>query len=275
MAEVTRPHTGRITPMRDSQTGDVYDFGKYGLLRALAGNGLRLGVVWYLNVDSEPPNADGGQVDSVSDGSIDDRACDPELFEGLRAILRDQDRRVGAIRERGILPAGTIFYEAPLAFSDLPGSPVVNDQREQRRRSWCLDALDTVSEADLVFLDPDDGLTRLDDQACGRHGPAYAADWEPFAYLSRGQSLIIHHRFQNSTASVGKEVQGWLNWLRNEETGIEPWAFLYHRQHVQVYFVVPTLAHRATVLERSGAFTNTQWFKRHFSSYWLPRVVKW
>ena len=38
--------------MRDRYVGDIGDFAKYGLLRAV-GNGRRLGIAWYLCVDSE------------------------------------------------------------------------------------------------------------------------------------------------------------------------------------------------------------------------------
>ena len=37
--------------MQDRYVGDIGDFGKYGLLRALCGRDLYLGVVWYLIPD--------------------------------------------------------------------------------------------------------------------------------------------------------------------------------------------------------------------------------
>ena len=42
--------------MRHEYVGDIGDFGKYALLKALAGNDLTLGVVWYLNVAHESNN---------------------------------------------------------------------------------------------------------------------------------------------------------------------------------------------------------------------------
>ena len=48
--------------MQNRYTGDVGDFGKYGLLRALTQPEMqeetKLGVVWYLNPD-EAGNQDG------------------------------------------------------------------------------------------------------------------------------------------------------------------------------------------------------------------------
>ena len=47
--------------MQDRYVGDVGDFGKYGLLRALCGGDLTLGVVWYLYPDEEANN-DGDDI---------------------------------------------------------------------------------------------------------------------------------------------------------------------------------------------------------------------
>src|SRR5215510_14269661 len=48
--------------MRDSYVADVGDFGKYALLNALAGNDLRLGVLWCCN--SEPDATRDGRFTS-------------------------------------------------------------------------------------------------------------------------------------------------------------------------------------------------------------------
>jgi hypothetical protein len=58
----------------------VGDFGKYGLLRALVGMDLRLGVVWYLN-PAEEANADGGRVTYLhsDEAGAPYRACDEDL----------------------------------------------------------------------------------------------------------------------------------------------------------------------------------------------------
>jgi len=47
--------------VQDRYAGDVGDFGKYGLLRALCKDDLSLGVVWYL-VPDEEGTGDGGHV---------------------------------------------------------------------------------------------------------------------------------------------------------------------------------------------------------------------
>ena len=72
--------------MQDRFVGDIGDFGKYGLLRALTGiypeakPSLSLGVVWYLNV-KEPDSRGDGQRLRYLDNPDHFRDCDPELFD--------------------------------------------------------------------------------------------------------------------------------------------------------------------------------------------------
>ena len=89
--------------------GDVGDFGKYGLLRALCAEeltigsrtyDLSLGVVWYLVPDEGNPG-DGGHVGWMRQEPRY-MPCDPELFHILLRMIRDGDRSVRAVRERGV-----------------------------------------------------------------------------------------------------------------------------------------------------------------------------
>ena len=50
--------------MQDRYVGDIGDFAKYGLLRAIR-NGRRLGVAWYLHPD-QGPEGDGGHIQYLS-----------------------------------------------------------------------------------------------------------------------------------------------------------------------------------------------------------------
>ena len=77
--------------MQNRYVGDVGDFGKYGLLRALCrpsgaeNRPLRLGVVWYLTTD-ETHNNDGrhiGYLEPTPKNLRDFRACDPDLYDTL------------------------------------------------------------------------------------------------------------------------------------------------------------------------------------------------
>jgi hypothetical protein len=112
--------------MQDRYTGDVGDFGKYGLLRALCGMrqspSLRLGVVWYL-VPNETHNDDGKHTQYLRESKPALRDCDLALYDSLRKLLVDRSgkvvqerRRTAIIEGSDVLPMGTIFYSQRLAY---------------------------------------------------------------------------------------------------------------------------------------------------------------
>ena len=92
--------------MEDRYVGDVGDFGKYGLLKALclpskvSGDyNLSLGVVWYLVPDE---SKDGKLTSYLKDSSKNlgfYRSCDPGLYDSLRDIVCGRPRCVSAIRK--------------------------------------------------------------------------------------------------------------------------------------------------------------------------------
>jgi hypothetical protein len=90
--------------MRDSYVADVGDFGKYALLKALAGSDLRLGVVWCRNTVQ----------DASQDGRFTEypqlRLCDPVLHDKLLQILKGNQRTLVKIEKSRVLPSKTLFY---------------------------------------------------------------------------------------------------------------------------------------------------------------------
>lgn len=74
--------------MQNRYTGDIGDFAKYGLLRALS-RGRQLGVAWYLYPD-EAHTADGKHIQYL-DNPGKWRTLDPVLFDGLDMITTGYD----------------------------------------------------------------------------------------------------------------------------------------------------------------------------------------
>lgn len=84
--------------------------------------------------------------------------CDPELYYALLRMLRD-DRSVKVVRERGVLPEGTVFYERLLSFAGTPGiGRAATERRLERRRAWARDALESTRGRDVILAVPDNGL---------------------------------------------------------------------------------------------------------------------
>ena len=251
--------------MKDRYTGDLGDFGKYGLLKALCGDSqvgpsLSLGVVWYLTPDEEG-SGDGGHV--PSDKNRDRlRPCDPPLFDSLHDIIERGPREVASIRRRGLLPAGTVYFEAALSFDGLQGSEQgAREVRLVHRERWFKGALDATEGCKVVFLDPDKGLEIA---STGRHekdSPQYVYFDELERFRTRGQSVVIYqhiHRKRGETAQI--QIDQRFAKIREHIGSEDAFALLYHRGTARAFFVVPADTEtRQLLLERSQSFVEGLW----------------
>jgi hypothetical protein len=62
-------------------------------------------------------------------------------------------RSIKEIENGLILPKETIFYSKPL-----PHSSVNPSEREEERKNWFKESLSQLKSADIIFLDPDNGI---------------------------------------------------------------------------------------------------------------------
>lgn len=239
--------------MRDRYVGDIGDFGKYGLLRALCEDDLSLGVVWYL-VPDEGGDGNGGHVaylDPTPTNVHRFGRCNPPLYDALGEIVRDGTRNVRSIRERAILPPGTVFYEEPLFFDGMPGiGPRAIRARLKHRCRWVQGALEATERCDVVFADSDNSL----ESGTPRHhrrGPKFAYYDELAPYLDRGQSLVVYHHLHRSYPA-SEQVRERLDQIR-ERLG-ENFALLYKRGTLRAFIVVPPEVLRGVLSERARRF---------------------
>ncbi len=185
--------------MQDRYAGDVGDYVKLALLRALA-PGFNLGVAWYIYPD-EDHNADGRHV-SYLDRPDEWRHLDPELFDLLAATVR-QRRSVSALEASGALPSAR-FASKPIRTGELPPA-----RRSEAREGWFTDTLDFMAGCDLVFADPDNGLIdddphRRRDRKFGKQMPL--AEAKAFAH---GRQAVIYHHNTRFRGGHDLEVQWW------------------------------------------------------------------
>jgi hypothetical protein len=78
--------------MRDQYTGDLGDFGKYGLLNWICkDSNLELGINWYLTDDD---NTSHGEYIEYLCEHKNYKNCDAELYEKLQTILLPGSERI-------------------------------------------------------------------------------------------------------------------------------------------------------------------------------------
>ena len=162
--------------MQDSYVGDIGDFGKYLLLRLMEYNRLRLAVNWYYVIpDAKPTQNDGKFIQYLLQGDKY-RKHDNDLFDALhKIVIEDRDRRISRIEKSSILNAS--FFTDPVC---------------QDRTKWHEKALLATKNADLVFLDPDNGLETEKMSLKSIPSEKHVRRNELKDYYDRGQSVILY-----------------------------------------------------------------------------------
>lgn len=166
--------------MKHQYVGDINDYRKYALLRALAQNGAnRIGVCWMLTPDDSGNDGNGRRYLSQPERF---RHFDPELFDVLRVSASEPDtRRLDAIEESGVLPSASYFNE------------VLPDTLSERH-SYMVRCLQSFRKAHLVFFDPDNGL-----EVGVREGRKNSSKFlyldEVAEFNGAGKSLLIYQHF--------------------------------------------------------------------------------
>ena len=199
--------------MKDQYFGDVNDFRKYGLLRALAvSEGLRLGVCWMLTEGDN--RADGNLLGYLSKPK-EFRHRDPELFDWLRQVVAvEQDRRTARIEGADLLGAA-VFQ-----------SKILTDRRSDRLEYFS-DCSDRLACCDLIFFDPDMGLEVSKPR--GRKLSCQYLYWDEVQEtFEAGSSVLIYQHFprQKREEYIPRVAQ-----QLKERTGAGA-VFSFHTSHV-------------------------------------------
>lgn len=186
--------------MQDRYAGDIGDYVKLSLLRHLA-RGRRLGIAWYLYPD-EGHNTDGRHIGYLS---LPDRwrRLDPELFDALRTVV-SATRSVRALQQTGLI--GDLFHGTPLTSAELPWQ-----QRSVWRQDWFQDVVAYMTDADIVFADPDNGLVDddLNRRTKARFGKSITLS--EAKTLATDRTAIIYHHNTRRPGGHDLEVEYWLS----------------------------------------------------------------
>jgi hypothetical protein len=248
--------------VQNRYVGDLGDFGKYALLNALtkpteSHPGFSLAVLWYL-VPDEGHNEDGKYISYLTSGrGAALQLCDPDLYSQLQQIVR-LGRSVARIASATVLPQARSFYAVPLCYH----RPERLSERRAKRAVWLRGAMDAITDADVVFVDPDNGLQ------CGvspyaKRGPKYAYHEDLKQFANGQRTLVIYHHIGRQ-ASAFNQVRARAAELRRILiSGYETLALLYHRGSARAYFMATPPTHSREIYSRSKHFMAGEW-SRHF-----------
>ncbi len=167
--------------MQNRYTGDIGDFSKLGILRALQSAGLSIGLNWYLTPD-ETHNSDGLHIKYLNQKEF--RACDEELWLELKDIVESGHREVRYMENDRILKA-TFFSEC----LDFTGKK--RHERISYRKEWFGRSLVSMAGNDVVCVDPDNGLV-VPSAVEGSRENKYVLPSELVSYYAQGSSVIYY-----------------------------------------------------------------------------------
>jgi hypothetical protein len=242
--------------MQNRYVGDVGDFAKYALLRFIARgspNALRLAVIWYFYPD-ELHNSDGRHVSYLKSEAY--RALDPKLHAAMNRLVSGAKRNIAEISKAGVLPPTTVFFEEATVELALRAS---SEERKAYRTQWFTRARAAVVGADLVFLDPDNGM---EVRSVPKHSPKagkYIFWDEVEALWAGGHSLLIYHHL-NRTMTVGLQTKALMESFSQRLSGPKILLpLLFRRGSCRHFWIVAQAAHATKVQSGIDAVLSSSW----------------
>jgi hypothetical protein len=200
--------------MQDRYVGDVGDFGKYGLLNEICkkSNGsISLGINWFYVPKEyvrrkEKQREDGRRIDYLRDKNYE--VCFPGLHDKLKGIVNGR-RSIKEIEKGLILPKETIFYSEPLPWEN-------SSKREEDRENWLKESLSQLKRADIIFLDPDNGIQTDKVRKTQIKAIKYVFKDEIKKYCELDKSLIIYnHRDRKPKSEYDRKITDSLGQIRS------------------------------------------------------------
>ena len=191
--------------MQDRYAGDIGDYVKLALLRALA-PGRNLGIGWWLFPDGGPVG-DGRHVDYLRHPGAW-RHFDSDLFDALELLVNLDQRSVTALERCLSLPDAT-YHSEPIAIG------VTSAARRAGRAAWFERCKAALEGCDLVFLDPDSGLEPGVYSTGSRQAGKAVGLEELQALRGPGRTLIVYHHQTRRKGGHAAEIAYWADRLRD------------------------------------------------------------
>lgn len=167
--------------MKNQYITDIMDYGKYSLLRAFANSGITIGINWYLTENDGSSDGKSTQYLNQADKM---RKYDPVVFDILKIINEKEQKAIKDIQQSEVLP-GASFYEMMLSPTGKP------KERAKWRKQWFEASVDVLKKADLIFMDPDNGLLESGD-AGKLHAEKYVLLEEVERYFKDGHNVVYY-----------------------------------------------------------------------------------
>lgn len=237
--------------MKNQYVGDIGDYGKYSLLRFLALHGIRVGVNWYLT--DNDGSSDGKFTDYIKKEA--ERDFDSYVYDELKSIVEMHDRSqrtVQMVQDANLIPEA-LFYDNKIDSDGI--SPM---KRAWNRRFWFDRSKAVLKDADLIFADPDNGITykkTLRHKGCEK----YTLQEEIALYYYSGKDVVFYCHKGRRTAEAWEQM---ILQIKERICDAKLFMLTFHRgtQRSYIFVVHPEKANEFDSLLKEF-ITTTAWGK--------------
>jgi len=213
--------------MKHQYFGDINDYRKYGILRILAAQKLRIVMCWML---TDGDNRTDGRHINYLKKPDKFRTYDPPLFDALqKAVQIDQERFIHRIHHHRLIPKAVYF------------DSVFSDDLDQRKNYFAA-AARLARQSDLMFFDPDNGIEVKSKPKGSKDSCKYLYWDEIEQFWKLGHSLLIYQHFPrvNRTAFIQKLS-------RKLKTRTGAYEVIILLTSSVVFFLLPQLKHQKKI----------------------------
>lgn len=236
--------------MKNQYVGDIGDYGKYSLLRYIAFHGIRIGVNWYLTDDGSTDGKFTDYVKKDSEGNFD-----RDVFAVMRSSVIQNERSqrtVQMIQDENLIPEALYFDEK------VNSNKLIPMERAWDRRVWFERSTSVLKDTDLIFADPDNGITYRKtsrNKGCEK----YVLPEEIALYYYGGKDVVFYSHKGRRTDEAWKRMI-----LRIKESVCDAKLFVltFHRgtQRSYIFVVHPERAEQYELL-LAEFITSSEWGK--------------
>jgi len=167
--------------MKVQYFGDVNDYRKFALLRLLARDAeLKIGVCWMM---TEPDERSDGNLRGYLRQPERWRQLDPDVFDALSKVSSPPSvADLSRVENEGIISSAIFFSDS---------APDELAKRTEFHNRCML----SLSETELVFFDPDNGLEVPSFKKGSKQSNKYAFYDEIVDHFERGKSILVYQHF--------------------------------------------------------------------------------
>ena len=215
------------------------------MLRFIAERKIGIGVNWYLTENDN--SSDGKFTDYLSKEDL--RICDPILFDTLKGIAFLEDKTVQMVESTGVIPNAR-YYRDLLDFKDIEPNA-----REWKRHCWFMNSLLFLEDADLIFADPDNGIS-FQKNSRQKQSEKFVLPEEIVEYYGRGKNVVYYcHKGRRKTEDWEIAKAG----IRKHIRDCQILALTYHRGTQRSYIFVVHPDQYRMYAGLLNEFENTAW----------------